>query len=157
MDIMHSADIFDNLVKMRKQIGVSCLYFDYALILLWDVYKIEKLDESFMTIIKGNFLDILNITESGISAIIPTLGLENIQSLYRNNILPRIKEHIMQPNVLKEITDRFQKDPQQLYEFMPHLLGLDLAQIAHKHKLIAFFDSYERYLIDHDDWLKELI
>lgn len=40
---------------------------------------------------------------------------------------------------------------------MPHLLGLDLAEITKKHRLIAFFDSYERYLIDHDDWLKELI
>ena len=29
--------------------------------------------------------------------------------------------------------------------------------MAKKHRLIAFFDSYERYLIDHDDWLKELI
>ena len=157
MDIMHSADIFDNLVKVRKQIEASCLYFDYSLILLWDIYKIEKLDEDFMRRIKGNFLDILNMTESGLSVVCPTIGFENILSVFRGNILPKLQQHLMQPAIFEEITTRFQKSPQQLYEFMPHLLGLDLAEITKKHRLIAFFDSYERYLIDHDDWLKELI
>ena len=157
MDIMHSADIFDNLVKVRKQIEISCLYFDYSLILLWDIYKIEKLDEDFMVKIKGNFLDVLNMVDSGLSAICPTIGFENILSLFRNNILPKFKQHFMQSTIFEEINSRFQKSPQQLYEFMPHLLGLDLANLTRKHRLIAFFDSYERYLIDHDDWLKELI
>lgn len=157
MDIMHSADIFDNLVKVRKQIEVGCLYFDYSLILLWDIYKIEKLDEDFMRKIKGNFLDALNMVDSGLSAIYPTIGFENILSLFRTNILPKLQQHLMQTTIFEEINDRFQKSPQQLYEFMPHLLGLDLANLTRKHRLIAFFDSYERYLIDHDDWLKELI
>ncbi len=157
MDIMHSADIFDNLVKVRKQISVGCLYFDYSLILLWDVYKIEKLDEDFMRIIKGNFLDILNMADAGLSTIYPTIGLENILSIFRTNILPKLQRSFMQTEIFEEINARFQRSPQQLYEFMPHLLGLDLAKLARKHRLIAFFDSYERYLIDHDDWLKELI
>lgn len=157
MDIMHSTDIFDNLVKVRKQIKVSCPYFDYSLILLWDIYKIEKLDEDFMIKIKGNYLDLLNIADSGLSAICPTIGFENILSIFRSNILPKLQQHFMQPAIFEEMNSRFQKSPQQLYEFMPHLLGLDLANIARKHRLIAFFDSYERYLIDHDDWLKELI
>lgn len=157
MDIMHSADIFDNLVKVRKQIEVSCLYFDYSLILLWDIYKIEKLDEDFMRRIKGNFLNALNMVDSGLSFIYPSVGFENILTLFRSNILPKLQQHLMQPEIFEEIDARFQKSPQQLYEFMPHLLGLDLANLAKKHRLIAFFDSYERYLIDHDDWLKELI
>lgn len=157
MDIMHSADIFDNLVKVRKQIEVSCLYFDYSLILLWDIYKIEKLDEDFMRKIKGNFLDVLNMADSGLSAIYPTVGFENILSLFRSNVLPKLQQHFMKPSIFEEINTRFQKSPQQLYEFMPHLLGLDLANLAKKHRLIAFFDSYECYLVDHDDWLKELI
>ena len=157
MDIMHSADIFDNLVKVRKQIEVSCLYFDYSLILLWDIYKIEKLDEDFMRKIKGNFLDVLNMADSGLSAIYPTVGFENILSLFRNNVLPKLQQHFMKPSIFEEINTRFQKSPQQLYEFMPHLLGLDLANLAKTHRLIAFFDSYECYLVDHDDWLKELI
>lgn len=157
MDIMHSADIFDNLVKVRKQIETGCLYFDYSLILLWDIYKIEKLDEDFMRKIKGNFLDILNMVDSGLSAIYPSIGFENILSLYRNNILPKLQHHLMQPTIFEEIDARFQKSPQHLYEFMPYLLGLDLANLTRRHRLIAFFDSYERYLIDHDDWLKELI
>lgn len=157
MDIMHSADIFDNLVKVRKQIESSCLYFDYALILLWDIYKIEKLDDSFMRIVKGNFLEILNMADTGLSTIIPTLGFENILNVFRNSILPTIQRKTMQPEIFEEIDMRFRKSPQQLYEFMPHLLGLDLAQITQKHRLVAFFDSYERYLVDHDDWLKELI
>lgn len=157
MDIMHSADIFDNLVKVRKQIEVGCLYFDYSLILLWDIYKIEKLDEDFMRKIKGNFLDILNMADSGLSVICPTIGFENILSVFRRSILPKMQQHFMEPAIFEEINVRFQKSPQQLYDFMPHLLGLDLAKITRKHRLIAFFDSYERYLIDHDDWLKELI
>lgn len=157
MDIMHSADIFDNLVKVRKQIETGCLYFDYSLILLWDIYKIEKLDEDFMRKIKGNFLDILNIADSSLSTIYPAIGFENILSIFRRRVLPKLQQHFMQPEIFEEINIRFQKSPQQLYEFMPHLLGLDLAKIAKKHRLIAFFDSYERYLIDHDDWLKELI
>lgn len=157
MDIMHSADIFDNLVKVRKQIGVSCLYFDYSLILLWDIYKIEKLDEDFMRKIKGNFLDMLNIADSGLSVIFPTIGFENILSIFRGNLLPKLQKNFMEPAIFEEINARFQKNPQHLYEFMPHLLGLDLAKITKKHRLIAFFDSYERYLVDHDDWLKELI
>lgn len=157
MDIMHSSDIFDNLVKVRKQIEMGCLYFDYSLILLWDIYKIEKLDEDFMRKIKGSFLDVLNMMDSGLSAICPTIGFENILSFFRSNVLPKLQQHFMQPMVFEEINSRFQKSPQQLYEFMPHLLGLDLANLTRKHRLIAFFDSYERYLIDHDDWLKELI
>ena len=86
MDIMHSADIFDNLVKVRKQIEVSCLYFDYSLILLWDIYKIEKLDEDFMRRIKGNFLNALNMVDSGLSFIYPSVGFENILTLFRSNI-----------------------------------------------------------------------
>ncbi|MDC7291905.1 hypothetical protein NXH76_29495 [Blautia schinkii] len=157
MDIMHSADIFDNLVKVRKQIETSCLYFDYALILLWDVYKIEKLDESFMRIIKGGFLDLLNMIDSGLSSNFPTLGIENVLNVFRNNVLPIIQKKAMKAEVFEEINNRFKKSPQQLYEFMPHLLGMDLAQITKNHRLIAFFDSYERYIVDHDDWLKELI
>lgn len=157
MDIMHSADIFDNLVKVRKQIEVGCPYFDYSLILLWDIYKIEKLDEDFMRKIKGNFLDVINMADTGLSAIYPTIGFENILNFFRSNILPKLQQHFMQPAIFEEINTRFQKSPQLLYEFMPHLLGLDLANLTRKHRLIAFFDSYERYLIDHDDWLKELI
>lgn len=157
MDIMHSTDIFDNLVKVRKQIDVGCLYFDYSLILLWDIYKIEKLNEDFMRKIKGNFLDILNIADSSLSVVCPTIGFENILNIFRSNLLPKLQQHFMKLSVFEEINARFQRSPQQLYEFMPHLLGLDLAKITKDHRLIAFFDSYERYLIDHDDWLKELI
>lgn len=157
MDIMNSADIFDNLVKVRKQLKENCLYFDYALIMLWDVYRIGKLDEDFMRRIKGNVLSVLNMIDSGLSSIYPTLGFENVLNLFRTNILPIAQKLSMNPEIFNEINNRFQRSPQQLYEFMPHLLGLDIEKISKKHRLIAFFDSYESYIIDHDDWLKELI
>lgn len=157
MEIMHSAEIFENLVKVRKQITSKCYYFDYALLMLWDIYKIEKIDDDFMHVIKGNFLDVLNMLDSMHPDFIISPGFGNVLSLVRKEIVPIIQKFCLDSDVIQEIEERFKRNPDSLYEYMPHLLGIDLGRIAEEKHLIAFFDSYERYLVDHDDWLKELI
>lgn len=157
MEIMHSAEIFDNLIKVRKQIASNCYYFDYALLMLWDIYKIERVDDDFMHVIKGNFLTMLNMTENLLSNCLISPGFENVLSLIRKNIVPIVQRFCLDTAIIKEIEERFKYNPERLYEYMPHLLGIDLARIADEKRLIAFFDSYERYIVDHDDWLKELI
>lgn len=159
MDIMHSAETFDNLVKVRKQIDGQCFYFDYALLLLWDIYKIETLDDDFMKKIKGNFQDILNIIENTGSMLYPYIGIgiDNVLNLVRKNIFPIINKLKLDSKILESIDNRFKNNPELLYEYMPHLLGVDIKSFALQKRMIAFFDSYERHIVDQDDWLKELI
>lgn len=157
MDIMHSAETFENLIKVRKQINYSCVYFDYALLLLWDLYKTEKIDDEFIYKIKGNFLDILNSIESLASYWVPTPGFSNILSLVRRNVSKISNKYFYDKEIFEKIDTLLIKNTELLYEYMPHLLGLDLSRLAKDKKLIAFFDSYEKHLVDHDDWLKELI
>ncbi|MCI8404424.1 MAG: hypothetical protein HFE49_05930 [Clostridia bacterium] len=154
MEIMNSSEMFENLIKLRKQINKKCYYFDYAILLLWDELRIDKENIEFMNLIKTEFLDLINIADSYIPY---TPGIENIINII-NKFLPQIyNKFFLDENIFQIIKKKRQQSLQKLYEFLPHLLGLDIRNISNTKKIITFFDSYEAYVIDHDDWLEELL
>lgn len=157
MEIMKSSDVLDNLIKIRKQLNVSCLYFDYALLLMWQIYRNERLDDDFMHTLQDDVVNAITLITNGVSFVIPNLGFENLLNLYRQKLRPHLQRLHMSEDVYNEITNRFKASPELLIEYLPHILGLDILRLTQKKKLLAFFDSYEKHVIDHTDWLKELV
>lgn len=167
-EIEKRSDVINNLYQIRKEIGPSCPFFDYALLRYWEMTNPTALNDSFMDLFQGSFftslLDFVSETVNvGIgslktelprpSVITPSTILDFMNKLYRK--VPQLRHSALFKAISSTSSD-------QLIHKLPSLLGIEIKRLIATEKLphpVFIFDSYQESqpYSESEEWLYHLI
>ena len=146
------------LIRIRKQTKKSCYLFDYAILSLTEKEYIEKIDSSFLEVLRRNiFTDLFTIIQDGIGNFVPTgISLNDTIELINEVIVKGKKLYTKEKyrDIVGTLNELIDYSPKQLFEALPTLLGIDLEQQLKDKKLFFLIDAYDVY---ETNWLDSFV
>ena len=156
-EIYKNHQILNNLSIIRKKLKFPCLFFDYALAVLWDRSGTQELCDDLLPQIYDGFLVLLADTVSPyISQKLPIPSIENLFKIASLAITKvKVKKHKNMLESINSLSDN------QLIERMPVYLGLDINNhyIENNSSIIFMFDAYiqSKPYSSSNEWLLHMI
>ena len=167
-EIEKRSDKISNLYQIRKEIPYSCPFFDYALLLYWEMTNPTVLNDGFMQIFRKGFFqtlmeiiaELLGISVNFIPAEITVPTIISPAALFDfMNELYRKFPQLLHKDIFKTLSSA---SSEQLASKLPYLLGIEIKRLIEKEKITypAFiFDSYQESqpYSESEEWLFHLI
>lgn len=161
LDAYDYANPINILTTIRNSINADCSLFDYAMTLYCAKAKLDIKDiRDKQWNLSKNVIEHINVLLSiaTFNAAIPVKWIDGI--------VDKIKDHRLRAKYEKEIKCLSGLSEFDIFERLPHYLGLCLQQASEENRVhIIFMDSYDSLLVrtfsqtpsvDCDEWLREL-
>lgn len=167
-EIEKRSDKISNLYQIRKQIQYSCPFFDYALLLYWEMTNPTVLNDSFMQLFQNGFFQTLmeivaeTLGFSGnfvpVEITVPTLISPTALFDFLNEVYRKFPQ-LLHKDIFKMLSSA---SSEQLANKLPCLLGIEIKRLIEKEKItypVFIFDSYQESqpYSESEEWLFHLI
>ncbi len=158
-EIQENNQILYSLIKIRKAFNHPCPVFDYAILYYWNLERIERLNDEFVKLLKGDIFSAY--TDVGITIASSLFEFIALSFGDVQNIINDLHMKIQNLRIKTAIHEILQMDSNEICENLPLFLARDIKDYMHKNAInyIFLIDSFQQSIpySESEEWLLSFI